>query len=113
MADPVLFFHGKLCGSTSIFRKIKDRVIAKAAIAARREDKLTAHDAYETFDVAIGPGERENTDEAGALVDFAVGGRFSLEAVLNLLHGRAEVLRLLEEPLEIPPSLFGSLSARY
>ena len=32
MADPVLFFHGKLCGSTTIFRKIKDRVIAKAIL---------------------------------------------------------------------------------
>ena len=32
MADPVLFFHGKLCGSTAIFRKIKDRVIAKAIL---------------------------------------------------------------------------------
>src|SRR5512143_3950443 len=46
----------------------EDRVVAEAALAARRPDEAPVDMALEALDMAVGPGERERADEMGAPV---------------------------------------------
>ena len=49
----------------------ENRVIAKAAFAARRPDELARDLAAEELEIAIGPSECQNRDELGTPVPVA------------------------------------------
>ena len=49
------------------------RVITKAAVAARRPDKLTLDSAFEQLGMPVRPGQRQNTDKMRASVRAASG----------------------------------------
>src|SRR6185503_7996410 len=87
-----LLFRLHLAEGLGLAFRHEDRIIAKALVASRRPDQLAANDAFEAFDVSVRPGEREHTDETCTAVDFAIRRSLRLEAVLDLLHGDAEIL---------------------
>src|SRR6516164_149183 len=63
----------------------EDRVVAKAALAARRPDEPARSLAAEQLEIAVGPGERQHRDKGGAPVAVA-------EFALHPRHGGTEIL---------------------
>src|SRR5690242_10615144 len=67
------------------------RIIAEAALAARRPDESAMHLAAEILDMAVRPGDREHAHE----MRLACIGRCcapSFELLLDIAHGKGEVL---------------------
>src|SRR6516164_10989553 len=63
----------------------EDRIIAKAALAARRPDELARDLAAEELEIAIGPSECQHRDEPGTPIPVA-------ELAVHALQGNAEIL---------------------
>src|SRR6516162_1165635 len=71
-------------GFRATFRH-KDRVVAKAALAARWPDETARSLAAEEFETAVGPGERQHRDKGGAAIAVA-------ELALHARHRRTKIL---------------------
>src|SRR4051812_39021871 len=86
VADAVLLVRLDLAEGEGPALGDEHRVVAEAAVAARRPDQVPVDLAAEGLGVSVGPGERERRDEMGAPV------RLALQLRLDAGHRDREIL---------------------
>ena len=69
-------------------RRHEHRIIAEAAVSARRPDERSVDPAFEPFAVAVRPAQGQSADEVGVPARVGTGG---LERFLDPAHRQAEI----------------------
>src|SRR3546814_19777095 len=87
----MLFGGCDLAEGLASAQRLEHRIIAKALGPARRPDDDAVHPAFEAFDMAIGPGQRQCADEMGVVARFRPGAPHRF---VDKPPGVAEVLAL-------------------